>query len=65
MPGIIVREGQSIELILKLLKKQVEKSGIIGELKARQHYEKPSVKKKKKLASARKRRAKEKRRMQG
>lgn len=55
MPGITVRDGQPIELVLKLLKKQVEKAGTIGELKRRNFYEKPSVKRKKKSAMARKR----------
>lgn len=63
MPGITVRDGQPIDLILKLLKKQVEKAGTIGELKRRSFYEKPSVKKKKKSAMARKRLAKQMRKM--
>lgn len=61
MPGVFVREGQPIELILKLLKKQIEKAGTIGELKKRSYYEKPSVRKKKKSAMARKRSLKQKR----
>jgi small subunit ribosomal protein S21 len=63
MPGIVVRDGQPIDLILKLLKKQIEKAGTIGELKRRTFYEKPSVKKKKKSAMARKRLAKQLRKM--
>lgn len=63
MPGVFVREGQSIELIIKLLKKQVEKAGTVGELKKRSHYEKPSIKKKKKSAMARKRAIKQARKM--
>ena len=63
MPGINVRDGQPIELILKLLKKQIEKAGTIGELKRRSFYEKPSVRKKKKSAMARKRMAKQMRKV--
>ena len=63
MPGILVREGQPIDLILRLLKKQMEKSGIMADLKKRRHYEKPTVKKKKKSALARKRLAKQKRKL--
>tara|TARA_B100001094_G_C18164948_1_gene791477 strand:- start:556 stop:756 length:201 start_codon:yes stop_codon:yes gene_type:complete len=63
MPGITVRDGQPIELVLKLLKKQVEKAGTIGELKRRNFYEKPSVKRKKKSAMARKRLLKQMRKM--
>ncbi len=59
MPGIFVREGQPIDLILKLLKKQVENAGTIGELKRRNFFEKPSIKRKKKSAMARKRLAKQ------
>ena len=65
MPGITVRDGQPIDLILKLLKKQVEKAGTIGELKRRSFYEKPSIRKKKKSAMARKRLAKQMRKMGG
>ena len=45
MPGVKVREGEPIERALKIFKKQVEKAGIMSELRKRQHYEKPSVKK--------------------
>lgn len=63
MPGIFVKEGQSIDLVLKLVKKQVEKAGTIGELKRRNFYEKPSVKAKKKSAMARKRLMKQMRKL--
>lgn len=63
MPGITVRDGQPIDLILKLVKKQVEKAGTIGELRRRSFYEKPSVKSKKKSAMARKRVIKQLRKM--
>ena len=55
MPGIKLRDGDNIERALKALKRQVEKAGTLAELKKRQHYEKPSVKRKAKLATARKR----------
>ena len=55
MPGIRLREGDSIERALKIFKKQIEKAGVMSELRKRQHYEKPSVKRKKKSAAARKR----------
>ena len=63
MPGIKVREGEPIEKILRIFKKQVEKSGVIGDLKKYQHFEKPSIKKKKKSIAARKRRIKQMRKM--
>jgi len=50
-----IREGEGFEGALRRFKKQVEKSGILSELKKREHYEKPSVRKKKKSIAARKR----------
>ena len=63
MPGVRMRENDNVERALKLLKKQLEKAGTISELKKRQHYEKPSVRRKKKQAAARKRMAKQLRRL--
>ncbi len=55
MPGIVIREGDSFEAALKKFKKQCEKAGILSEVRKREAYEKPSVRKKKKAAAARKR----------
>ncbi len=55
MPGITINDSESFDSALKRFKKQVEKSGILSELRKREHYEKPSVKKKKKAIAARKR----------
>lgn len=55
MPGVILRESDNFDLALRKFKKQCEKSGILSELKKRQHYEKPSVQRKKKEAAAKKR----------
>ena len=65
MPGILVRDGQPIELVLRLMKKQVEKSGVMRDIKNHEYYEKPSIKKKKKRAAARKRVAKQKQKEAG
>jgi small subunit ribosomal protein S21 len=54
MPMVSVKESESFELALKKFKKQCEKEGILSEIKKREHYEKPSVKRKKKLLAARK-----------
>ena len=45
-----------IEAALKQLKKQMLKDGLYQEMKRRQHYEKPSVKRKRKAAQARNKR---------
>ena len=55
MPGVVVRDGDSFEGALKKFKKQCEKAGVLSEIRKREHYEKPSVKRKKKEAAARKR----------
>jgi small subunit ribosomal protein S21 len=54
MPSIRVRENDSFENALRKFKKQCEREGILSEVKKREHYEKPSVKKKKKALAARK-----------
>jgi small subunit ribosomal protein S21 len=54
MPSIRVRESDSFENVLKRFKKQCEKEGILSEVKKREYYDKPSVKKKKKAIAARK-----------
>jgi len=53
MAGVKVREGESFESALKRFKKQCEKAGILSEIRKREHYEKPSVRKKKKALAAR------------
>ena len=45
-----------VEPALKALKKQMLKEGLFQEMKRRAHYEKPSVKRKRKQAQARKKR---------
>jgi small subunit ribosomal protein S21 len=55
MSGIRIRENESFENALRRFKKQCEKTGIISEIRRREHYEKPSVKRKRKALAARKR----------
>ena len=55
MAGVRVRDGESFESAMRRFKKQCEKAGILSEIRKREHYEKPSVKKKKKSIAARKR----------
>lgn len=54
MPSINVRDMDSFEAALKMFKKQCEREGILSEIKKREHYEKPSVKRKKKVLAAKK-----------
>lgn len=50
--------GNDLERALKLLKRQLQKDGLLKELKKRRYYEKPSVKLKTKQREAQKRRVK-------
>lgn len=54
MTKVIVEPDESFESALKRFKKQCEKAGLLSEFKKRQHYEKPSVKRKRKEAKKRK-----------
>ncbi|MEK7698459.1 MAG: 30S ribosomal protein S21 [Nitrospirota bacterium] len=54
MPIVRVGGNESFENALKKFKKQCEREGIISEIKKREHYDKPSVRKKKKSIAARK-----------
>ena len=55
MSEIRVKENESLENALRRFKRQCAKSGVLTELRKREHYEKPSVKRKKKSEAARKR----------
>jgi small subunit ribosomal protein S21 len=55
MPGIKIRENESFENALKRFKKQCEKTGVLSEVRKREHFEKPSIKRKKKALAAKKR----------
>jgi len=63
MPGVKVREGESFESALKRFKKQCEKAGILSEIRKREHFEKPSLKRKRKALAAKKRAMKRMRKM--
>jgi small subunit ribosomal protein S21 len=46
MSEIKIKDNESLEQALKRFKKQCAMSGVLSEFKKREHYEKPSVKKK-------------------
>ena len=48
-------KNDSLENALKKFKRQCAKDGVLAEVRKREHYEKPSVKRKKKAEAARKR----------
>jgi small subunit ribosomal protein S21 len=54
MPLVKIKEDETFENALRRFKRKCEKSGILSELKKRQHFEKPSAKRKRKMLAARK-----------
>ena len=55
MSEIRVRDNESIDNVLKRFKWDCARNGVLQEVRKREHYEKPSVKRKKKSEAARKR----------
>ncbi len=55
---IRVKDNESLESALRRFKKSCARSGVIQEVRKREAYEKPSVKRKKKSEAARKRKYK-------
>jgi small subunit ribosomal protein S21 len=51
---VVIEIDESLESALKRFKKQCEKAGLLSEVKKRQHYEKPSARRKRKALAARK-----------
>ncbi|HHV96487.1 MAG TPA: 30S ribosomal protein S21 [Clostridiaceae bacterium] len=58
MSEVRVRENESLDSALKRFKRQCAKAGVLAEIRKREHYEKPSVRRKKKSEAARKRKHK-------
>ena len=58
MAEVRVKENESRDSALRRFKRQCQRSGIQAELRKRECYEKPSVRRKKKSEAARKRKFK-------
>lgn len=56
MAEVKVGKNETLDKALKRFKKQCARTGILSEVRRRKHYEKPSVRRKKKAEAARKRR---------
>ncbi|HPZ09222.1 MAG TPA: 30S ribosomal protein S21 [Candidatus Eremiobacteraeota bacterium] len=50
-----VREDETLDQALRRFRRKCKKAGVMAEMKKREHYEKPSVRRKKKSEAARKR----------
>ena len=55
MASVVAGDNESFESLLRRFNKKVQHGGILSEIRRREHYEKPSVKRKKKALAARKR----------
>ena len=53
-----IKENESLDSALRRFKRQCARSGVLAEVRKREHYEKPSVRRKKKSEAARKRKYK-------
>ena len=53
MTNIVAGQNESFESLLKRFNKKVQQSGILAEVRRREHYEKPSIKRKRKEAAKR------------
>jgi small subunit ribosomal protein S21 len=61
MPGVYTRhDDEPVDKLIRILKKQIEKAGLMQDLRKREHYVKPSAARVIKSRTARKRAAKEK-----
>ncbi len=58
MSEIRVKDNESLDSALRRFKRSCAKSGVLAEVRKREHYEKPSVRRKKKSEAARKRKFK-------
>jgi len=56
MAEVKIGKNETLDKALKRFKKQCARSGVLSEARRREHYEKPSVRRKKKAEAARKRR---------
>jgi len=55
MSTVVIKDNETLDSALKRFKRDCAKAGIMGEIRKREHYDKPSVKRKKKEEAARKR----------
>ena len=55
MSEVVIKDNETLDSALRRFKRNCAKAGIMGEIRKREHYDKPSVRKKKKSEAARKR----------
>ncbi len=62
MTGVVAKDNESFESLLKRFNRRVQQNGILAEARHREYYEKPSVKRKRKEAAKRRKSARAPRR---
>ncbi|MFP4465508.1 MAG: 30S ribosomal protein S21 [Candidatus Goldiibacteriota bacterium] len=60
MAEIMLKDNESLDEAMKRFKKKVQDAGILQEMKKREYYDPPSVKRKQKMWAANKKRKKKK-----
>jgi len=55
--NVVAGDNESFESLLRRFNKRVQQEGILSEVRRREYYEKPSVKRKRKRASKRRKTA--------
>ncbi|MGI6485086.1 MAG: 30S ribosomal protein S21 [Thermoanaerobacterales bacterium] len=55
MSEVRVGDNESLDSALRRFKRQCQRAGVLSEVRKREHYEKPSVRRKKKSEAARRR----------
>lgn len=58
MSEIKIRDNESLDNALRRFKRKCQRAGVLSEIRKREHYEKPSVRRKKKSEVARRRKFK-------
>lgn len=57
MANVVVGDNESFDSLLKRFNKRVQQDGILSEVRRHEHYEKPSVRRKRKRAANRRKSA--------
>jgi small subunit ribosomal protein S21 len=53
MSAVTISENESFETALKRFNRKIQQDGVLSEARRREHYEKPSIKRKRKAAARR------------
>jgi small subunit ribosomal protein S21 len=57
LANVVVGDNESFDSLLKRFNKRVQQDGILSEVRRHEHYEKPSVRRKRKRAAKRRKSA--------